>query len=226
MFQSVQFSSFQSLSCVWLLQPHESQHSRPPCPSQTPGVYSNSSIESVMPSSHLILCHPLLLLPPISPSIRVFPNESTLLMRWPKYCSKEQISTMQNCNYCCTKLISLVKGRWLNRGRNASTFAHPHAQLIIVILHFTETTKTVGQEFSYCPPETPSSPVSASITVEEVSLGTMVFSNYGFYISPCVPAHGLFRTLFSAPSSIPPSSPGLCLGSDLVNKSSLTPHPS
>ena len=42
------------------------------------------SIESVMPSSHLILCHPLLL-PPIPPSIRVFPNESTLRMRWTKY---------------------------------------------------------------------------------------------------------------------------------------------
>ena len=43
------------------------------------------SIESVMPSSHLILCHPLLLLPPIPPSIRVFSSESALLMRWPKY---------------------------------------------------------------------------------------------------------------------------------------------
>ena len=45
------------------------------------------SIESVMPSSHLILCCPLLLLPPVSPSIRVFSNESTLRMRWPKYWS-------------------------------------------------------------------------------------------------------------------------------------------
>ena len=45
------------------------------------------SIESVMPSSHLILCRPLLILPPIPPSIRVFSNESTLLMRWPKYWS-------------------------------------------------------------------------------------------------------------------------------------------
>ena len=44
-------------------------------------------IESVMPSSHLILCHPLLLLPPIPPSIRVFSNESTLHMRWPEYWS-------------------------------------------------------------------------------------------------------------------------------------------
>ena len=45
------------------------------------------SIESMMPSSHLILCHPLLLLPPIPPSIRIFSNESTLRMRWPKYWS-------------------------------------------------------------------------------------------------------------------------------------------
>ena len=46
-----------------------------------------TSIESEMQSSHLILCCPLLLLPPIPPSIRVFSNESTLHMRWPKYCS-------------------------------------------------------------------------------------------------------------------------------------------
>ena len=45
------------------------------------------SIELVMPSSHLILCHPLLLLPPVPPSIRVFSNESALRMRWPKYSS-------------------------------------------------------------------------------------------------------------------------------------------
>ena len=70
------------------LRPHESQHARPPCPSPTPGVHSDSlSIESVMPSSHLILCHPLFLLPPLPPSIIVFSNESTLLMRWPKYWS-------------------------------------------------------------------------------------------------------------------------------------------
>ena len=45
------------------------------------------TIKSVMPSSHFFLCHPLLLLPPISPSIRVFSNESTVLMKWPEYWS-------------------------------------------------------------------------------------------------------------------------------------------
>ena len=71
----------------WINESHlsESQHARPPCPSQTPRVYSNSC-----PSSQwcrLILCCPLLLLPPIPPSIRVFSNESALRMRWPKYWS-------------------------------------------------------------------------------------------------------------------------------------------
>ena len=50
-------------------------------------IKKKESIESVMPSSHLILCRPLLLLPPIPPSISVFSNESTLHMRWPKYWS-------------------------------------------------------------------------------------------------------------------------------------------
>ena len=84
----LQFSSVRfSRSVVFdSLRPHESQHARPPCLSPTPGVHPDlMSIESVMPSSHLILCRPLLLLPPIPPSIRVFSNESTLRTRWPKY---------------------------------------------------------------------------------------------------------------------------------------------
>ena len=63
---------------------HGLQHARLPCLSPTPGAYSNSSIESVMPTNHLILCHPLLLLPSIFPSIRVFSSESVLRIRWPK----------------------------------------------------------------------------------------------------------------------------------------------
>ena len=69
------------------LQPHELQHARPPCPSPTARVYPNLSIESVIPSNHLILCHPLLLPPSIFPSIRVFSNESVLCIRWSKYWS-------------------------------------------------------------------------------------------------------------------------------------------
>ena len=71
------------------LRPHESQHARPPCRSQTPGGYSNScpSSQSCHPAILSILCYPLLLLPPIPPRIRVFSNQSTIRMRWPKYWS-------------------------------------------------------------------------------------------------------------------------------------------
>ena len=85
---SVHFSSVHSLSHVrlfvtlWITA----------CQASLSITNSRSSlrltyIESVMPSSHLILCRPLLLLPPIPPRLRVFSNESTLRMRWPKYCS-------------------------------------------------------------------------------------------------------------------------------------------
>ena len=84
----VQFSSVQLSVMSDSLRPHESQHARPPCPSPTPqSSLKLMSNESLMPSSHLILCRPLFLLPPIPPSIRVFFNESTLHMRWPKYWS-------------------------------------------------------------------------------------------------------------------------------------------
>ena len=80
------------------LRPHESQHTRLPCLSlsclslslsitNSQSLLKLMSIESVMPSSHLVLCHPLLLLPPIPPSIRVFSNESIICLRWPKYWS-------------------------------------------------------------------------------------------------------------------------------------------
>ena len=79
---SVQFSR----SVVFdYLRPHESQHTRPPSPSPTPGVHANSCASSRW--CHPAICRPLLLLPPMSPSIRVFSNESTLYIRWPKYSS-------------------------------------------------------------------------------------------------------------------------------------------
>ena len=79
---SVQFSSSVVSNS---LQPHGPQHTKSPCPSPTPGACSNSCPLSVMPSNHLILCHPLLLPPSIFPSIRVFSSESVLHIRWPKY---------------------------------------------------------------------------------------------------------------------------------------------
>ena len=85
---SIQFSPVQSLSRVWLFETQllaACQASLSITNSQS--LLKLMSIKSVMPSNYLILCHPLLLLPSIPPSIRVFSNEPTLHMRWPKYWS-------------------------------------------------------------------------------------------------------------------------------------------
>ena len=79
----VQFSCSVVSDSLW---PHLLQHARPPCPSPAPRVYSHSH-PSVMPSNHLVLCHPLLLLPSVFPSFRVFSNQSVFPIRWPKYWS-------------------------------------------------------------------------------------------------------------------------------------------
>ena len=84
----LQFSSVQSLSCVWLfLTPWIAARQASLSITNSQSLLKLMSIESVMPSSHLILCCPLLLLHPTPPSIRVFSNESTLRMRWPEYWS-------------------------------------------------------------------------------------------------------------------------------------------
>ena len=84
--KAIQFSSV-AQSCSTLCNPMN--HSTPALPEHhhLPTSLKLMYTESVMPSSHLILCHPLFLLPPIPPNIRVFSNESTLCMRWPKYWS-------------------------------------------------------------------------------------------------------------------------------------------
>ena len=84
----IQFSSVQSLSRVRLfVTPWIAAHQVSLSITNSPSSLRLMSIESVMPSSHLIVGWPLLLVPPIPPSIRVFSNESTLSMRWPKYWS-------------------------------------------------------------------------------------------------------------------------------------------
>ena len=81
----VQFGSVQSLSRVWLfMTPWIAARKASLSITNSRSLPKLMSIESVMPSSHIILCHPLLLLPPTPPSIRVFSNKSTLRMRWPK----------------------------------------------------------------------------------------------------------------------------------------------
>ena len=82
------FSQFSCSVVSNSLRPHESQQRQASLSiTNSQSLFKLMPIKSVMPSSCLILCHPLLLLPPITPSIRVFSNESTLRMRWPKYCS-------------------------------------------------------------------------------------------------------------------------------------------
>ena len=85
---NLQFSSVQSLSCVQLFAtPWIAARQASLSITNSWSLLKLMSIESVMPFSHLIFCHPLLLLPPIPPSIKVFCSESTLRMRWPKYWS-------------------------------------------------------------------------------------------------------------------------------------------
>ena len=82
------FSSLQSLSHVWLfVTPWTAAHQASLSITNSQSLLKLMSIESVMPSNHLILCHPLLLPPSIFSSIRVFSNESTLCIWWPKYWS-------------------------------------------------------------------------------------------------------------------------------------------
>ena len=84
----VQFSSVQSLSHIRLFAtPWTAAHQASLYITNSRSLLKLMSIELVMPSNHLILCHPLLLLPSIFPSIRVFSNESVLCIRWPKYWS-------------------------------------------------------------------------------------------------------------------------------------------
>ena len=83
-----QFGSVQSLSRVWLFAtPWTAAHQASLSKANSWSFLKFMSLESVMPSNHLVLCHPLLLLPSLFPSIRVFSNESVLHIRWQKYWS-------------------------------------------------------------------------------------------------------------------------------------------
>ena len=124
-----------SQSCPILCDPMDcsTPGTSPPCPSPSPGVCSKLvSIESVMPYNHLILCHPLLLLPSIFPNIRVFSNESVLHVRWPKYWSLSFNSSPSN-EY--SGLISF-RTDWLDlravQGTLKSLFQHPSSKASVL----------------------------------------------------------------------------------------------
>ena len=107
-----QFSSVQSLTRVRLFAtPWIAAHQASLSTTNSWSLLKLMPIESVMPSSHLILCHPLLLPSPIPPRIRVFSSESTLCMRWPKYCSFSFSISSSNKH---PGLISFVWTVWIS----------------------------------------------------------------------------------------------------------------
>ena len=114
---SVQFSSVQSLSRVWLFAtPWITAYQASLSITNSWSSPRLTSFELVIPSSHLILCRPLLLLPPIPPGIRVFSNESTFRMRWPKYWSFSFSISPSNCHASvCSLVLCLVTTKiWSN----------------------------------------------------------------------------------------------------------------
>ena len=117
--------------------PHGPQQARLPFPSLSPGLCSNSCPLSLMPSNYLILCCPLLLLPSVFPSIRVFSSESALPIRWPKYCS---ISISLSNEY--SRLIS-CRIDWLDffavRGTLKSLLQHHSSKTSILLYDPTLT---------------------------------------------------------------------------------------
>ena len=132
---SVQFSSVQSLSRVQLFAtPWTAACQASPSITNYQSLIKLMSIESMMPSNHLILCHPLLLLPSICPSIRVFSNELVLHIRWPKYWSFS-FSISPFSDY--SRLISFRKD-WLDllevQGTLKSLLQH-HTSKASILLH-------------------------------------------------------------------------------------------
>ena len=149
--QKSQFSSVQSLSCVRLfVTPWIAANKASLSITNSWSLLKLMPIESVMPSSHLILCCPLLLLPPIPPSIRVFSNESTLHMRWPKYWSfsfsispsnehRGLISFRMDCLYLLA-VQGTLKSLLQHYSSKASIFQHS-AFFIVQLSHPYMTTE-------------------------------------------------------------------------------------
>jgi len=134
-YDSVQFSCSVTSNS---LQPHEPEHARPPCPSPTPKVHPNPCpLSRWCHPANLILCRPLLLLPWIFPSIRVFSNESALRIRWPKYWSFSYNIGPSNEN---PGLISF-RMDWLDllavQGTLKSLLQHHNLKASIIYAHLT-----------------------------------------------------------------------------------------
>ena len=106
-------------------------------------------IESVMPSSHLILCCPLLLLPPIPPSIRVFSNESTLHTRWPKYCSFSISPSNEHQGLISFRMdwfdLLAVQGTFKSLLQHHSSKASIHRDSAFFTVHLSHPYMTTGK---------------------------------------------------------------------------------
>ena len=131
------------------LRPHESQHTRSPVHHQLP-EFTQSHVHQIGDaSSHLILCRPLLLLPPIPPSNRVFSNESTLRMRWPKYWSFSFSISPSNEH---TGLISF-RMDWLDllaaQGTLKSFIQHHSSKAFLNFLKFFSSAQLSSQSKSH-----------------------------------------------------------------------------
>ena len=150
----VQFSLVQSLSRIWLfVTPWTAAHQVTRSITNSQSLLKLMSIESVMAFNHLILCRPLLLLPPIPPSIRVFSNESALCIRWPRYWSSSfSISPSMNIQDCFplgwTGWISLQSKGISRVFSNTTAQKHPILQrsafFIVQLSHpYMTTGKTI-----------------------------------------------------------------------------------
>ena len=114
------------------LRPCGLQHTRLPCPSRLPELAQTMCTESVVPSNHLILCRPLLLLLSVFPSIRVFSSESALHNRWPKYCSFSfSISPSNECSGLISFRINWF-GLLAGQGTLKSLFQHNSSKASIL----------------------------------------------------------------------------------------------
>ena len=130
---SVQFSSITG-SCLTLCNPWMTAHQASLSITNSQSLFKLMSIESVMPSNHLILCHPLLLLPAIFPNIRIFSNELALHIKWPKY---------QNFNFSIipfNEYLGLISFRidWfdlLTPQRNLKSLLQHHSSKVSILQH-------------------------------------------------------------------------------------------
>ena len=146
-----QFSSVQSLSSVWLFAtPWITARQASLSITNSQSLLKLMLIELVMPSSHLILCCPLLLLPPIPPSIRVFSNESTLHMRWHEVASVLPMNTQDWSPLVWTAWISLQSKGLSRVFSNTTVQKHLNSNYMLMRSHKREYWAVKQSSIDFC----------------------------------------------------------------------------